>query len=240
MLLTMAGYMKADERRAAARAAAFSVLSRDNPGLEGFSLRHVAQEMDVSLSTLTYVYPSTRLLLLDMVIEYRESNWDAIIDHVGDGGLRTELQSAARRYFVHVLGDRARTALISWEIRELVKGDWSASEADLAVARGLIDKIAEQAHEHYRIAHGVLARMALAFTYGEVLQWVATGDDNDYWSALMAGIDGIVLLADPLPITTRHEGAAAADYGAMQAPDRAARRQASEGVVRGRQRIEGD
>lgn len=217
----MSGYMKVHQRRARARTAAFSVLSRGSLGPEEFSLRHVAQEMDVPLSTLTYAYPSTSLLLRDMVHEYRESNWDAIIGQVGRSGLRAELQSGARRYFIHVLGDHARTALIRWEIRQVANGDWSASEADLAVAQGLIDRIAEQAGEHYRIPHGVLAEMVLAFTYGQIVQWIATGDDNAYWSTLMAGIDGTVLLADPRPRDTPHDGAATTDYASMAAPPRA-------------------
>ena len=48
-----------------------------------------------------------------------------------------------------------------------------------------------------------------------------TGDDDAYWSTLMAGIDGTVLLADPRPIDTPHEGAAPSDYTSMAAPDRA-------------------
>ena len=128
------------------------------------------------LSTLTYVYPSTRLLLLDMVHEYRESNWDA--DHRSGrttAGCARNCSRRARRYFVHVLGDRARTALIRWEIRELANGDWSASEADLTVAQGLIDRIAEQAAEHYRVPHEVLAQLVLAFAYGQVVRWISPG-----------------------------------------------------------------
>lgn len=172
----------------------------------------------MSLSTLAYAYPSTSLLLRDMVIEYRESIWDAIINQVGGGGLRLELQAAARRYFIHVLGDRARTALIRWEMHQLANGDLSASEADLAVTEVLIDRIAEKADEHYRVPHGVLAQMVLTFTYGQSVQWIPTGDDSAYWSTLMAGIDGAVVLADARPRETPHDLPAPADCATMTPP----------------------
>ena len=172
----------------------------------------------MSLSTLAYAYPSTSLLLRDMVIEYRESIWDAIINQVGGGGLRLELQAAARRYFIHVLGDRARTALIRWEMHQSANGDLSASEADLAVTEVLIDRIAEKADEHYRVPHGVLAQMVLTFTYGQIVQWIATGDDRAYRSTLMAGIDGAVVLADARPRETPHDVPGPADCATMTPP----------------------
>ncbi len=222
MLQAMAGYVKAEERRRMARAAALAVLSRGDVGPEAMSLRHVAQEMDVALSTLTYVYPSTRALFSDLVREYSEALWEAVLDHVGDGGLRAELQRAARRFYVYALGDAARVSLMMWEIKEVAAQTWDRAEADLEVSRRLVDTIAERGGEHYRVSPEVLAHMLLAFTFGQILHWVATGDDRIYWSTMLAGIDGTVLLADPRPIGTPHDQAAPADYVAVQAPDRAA------------------
>ncbi len=61
----------------------------------------------------------------------------------------------------------------------------------------------------------------LAFAYGQVVRWISRGGDDAYWSTLMAGIDGTVLLADPRPIDMPHEDAALSDYASMAAPDRA-------------------
>jgi AcrR family transcriptional regulator len=218
MLRPMAGYVRAEQRRQLAREAALRVLSRGEVGPEEVALRHVAQEMDVPLSTLTYAYPSTGLLLDDLADESNRALWSSLGADVGDGGLRTELEAAARQFAVDVLGDPARRALMLWQIQALARNEWTRAEISVERATDLVDVIADRAGEHYRVPHQVLAQLILAYTFGQLVQWLATRDQQAYWSTLLAGIDGAVLLADPRPAGEPHPGPTPRDYEGVVFP----------------------
>lgn len=210
--------MRASRRRQLARDAALRVLTRGEIGPEAIALRHVAQEMDVPLSTLTYAYPSTGPLLEDLVEEYNSALWGDMTDHVGSAGLRVELERAARRLAIDVLADPGRRALILWQVQALARSEWTRSEVSLERATRLIDTIADRAGEHYRVPHQVLAHLILAYTYGVVVQWLATSDEQAYWSTALAGVDGAVLLADPRPADDAHAVPAPRDYASVTVP----------------------
>lgn len=215
----MPAYMKAEQRRTLARAAALDILSRGEVAPERLALRHVAQEMDVSLSTLTYVYPSIGALFEDLVEEHSRALWEGLIDGVGDRGLAIELEQTARRYFLDVLRDPGRTALLLWQIRAIAGRSWARAQIDSRRAERLVATIAERGGEHYRVGHDVLARMVLAFAYGQIITWVSGGAADTYWSTTLAGIDGTVLLADPRPVGVPHPRPALHDYASAVAPD---------------------
>jgi AcrR family transcriptional regulator len=215
----MAEYVKVEQRRALARAAALRVLARGDLGPESLALRHVAQEMDVPLSTLTYAYPSTSVLFEDLVEDYTQQMWDGLSANVGDGGLRVELHAAARSFFVDVLSRPARQALILWQVQALARHSWGRAEVNVGRATVLVDTIAQRAAEHYRVPHEVLANLIVAFTTGQVVHWVATGDERSYWSTVLAGVDGTVLLADPRPRSEPHPQPAPLDYANAPLPD---------------------
>lgn len=218
MLRTVAEYVRAEQRRALAREAALRVLTRGEVGAEAIALRHVAVEMDVPLSTLTYAYPSTGLLLDDLVDEYNRALWSSLTDGVGTAGLRTELEVAARRFAIDVLGDPGSRALILWRIQALARNEWSRAEISVEHATALIDVIAERAGEHYRVPHRVLAQLILSYTFGQVVQWLGTRDEQAYWSTILAGIDGAALLADPRPVDEPHPEPTPRDYGSAPVP----------------------
>lgn len=214
----MAEYVRAEHRRQLAREAALRVLTRGEVGPEAIALRHVAHEMDVPLSTLTYAYRSTGQLLEDLVEEHNRALWADVTLEVGPAGLRIELETAARRLAADVLADPARRALILWQIQALARSEWTRAEASLESATRLVAVIAERADEEYRVSHDVLARLLLSYTYGVVVQWLATRDEQAYWSTVLAGIDGAVLLADPRPAGQAHAAPAPRDYGSVTVP----------------------
>ncbi len=209
--------MRADERRSQARQAALRVLSRGEVGPEGLALRHVAAELDVPLSTLTHAYPSTRALFDDLAESYNRTLWEGLADDAGGAGLRAELRRAARTFLVGVLRDPGRRALILWQIQALARSEWRETGANVERATHLIDVIAARSGEHYRVPHGLLAHLVLAFTHGEVVRWMTTGDERVYWSTVLAGIDGTVLLADPRGVDQPHPEPAE-DYAGMPLP----------------------
>ena len=68
------------------------------------------------------------------------------------------------------------------------------------------------------VPHRILAQLILSYTYGQVVQWLGTQDEQAYWSTLLAGIDGAVLLADPRPVGDPHPDPAPRDYDAAVVP----------------------
>ena len=71
--------------------------------MAGLTLRHVAEEMDVALSTLTYVYPTVNSLLDDMVLDYRQWWRDHVATIVAGRGLETELVAVTTDFLHEVL-----------------------------------------------------------------------------------------------------------------------------------------
>ena len=201
-------HLKAADRRALCRAAAFTVLRRGDVDLEGLGLRHVAQELDVSLSTVTYAYPNIEALLTDMVRESVEGLWPSVIAGISNRGLRAELREVAKVYYLATMHDPAREALLRYEIRETVarstyvRGRLLPSTADEQVASGVVRAIRVRANEHYRIPDIVLAVLLQSMTDGLLLHWISEKNDARWWGSMMATIDAAVLLADPRPVVS--------------------------------------
>jgi AcrR family transcriptional regulator len=215
-----AEYVKAEERRAQARAAALRILAKGEAGPDQLALRHVAQEMDVPLSTLTYAYPSTRVLFEDLIENaFNQPLWDTLEAGIGDSGLRRELQRAARWYLVNLLRDPAMRALRVWQMQAIARNQYSRAEFTSEQVVHLLDTIAERSAEHYRVPHHVLGNLILSFTNGQMLHWMQTGDEHVYWATVLAGIDGTVLLADPRPLGEPHPEPAPLDYANVPVPD---------------------
>lgn len=210
----MGAYLKAEQRKTRARAMAVHLL-QSGVSLDALTLRRIANAMGTSTSTLTYVYPTIGALLDDLAEEHSLNMWHSMVTQVGEAGLLEELLAVIRRYYVYGMGDRARAALIQYSIRSVLSDRGAprkvAPEEDLR----LYVAISRRAGEHYRLPNRTIADLMDSMIYGLTLSWVATGDDEAWWRAAVAGVEAIVLLADPRPIGTPH-----APYAPAPVPDR--------------------
>lgn len=218
MLRPMAGYVKAEQRRAQARAAALRVLGRGEVGFDGLSLRHVAQEMDVPLSTLAYAYPSTRVLFEDLTEEYNRTLWDTLEANVRGLGLQEELRRAADWFVAEIMRDAAHRALVLRQVLALAQDGWSQADYNSERAAGIVRVIAERSAEHYRVPDEVLGNAIYGLVMGESTRWMAGSGEHVVWSTLRAGFDGLTLLADPRPLGQPHPEPAPLDYLAAPLP----------------------
>ncbi len=197
-------YLRADERRTRARAVAVQLLQNGSE-LDSLTLRHIAHAMGTSTSTLTYVYPTIGALLDDLAREHAVNMWQAMVTQVGDAGLREELQAVTRRYFLYGIGDRARSALIRYSIRSVVSDRRLPRQVDPVEDLRLVVAIGDRAGEHYRLPDALIMALLDSMIYGLTMTWVATGDEEAWWRAAMAGVDAITLLADPRPKGVPHD-----------------------------------
>ena len=212
----MGDYLRADQRRARARGVTVQLLQAGTE-LDTLTLRHVAHAMGTSTSTLTYVYPTIGALLDDLSREHAVNMWQAMVTQVGDAGLREELRAVVRRYFLYGIGDRARSALIRYSIRSVVSDRRLPRQVDPEEDLRLVVAISDRAGEHYRVPGATIMALLDSMIYGLMMTWVATGDEDAWWEAAMAGVEAITLLADPLPIGVPH-----VPYSPPAVPDREA------------------
>lgn len=147
----MVGYVRAPERREQLLAAARGVLVRE--GLDGLTLRDVAAEAGVHLSTLQYIF-SSRAELVGALVQrvLQEARYGQF--EPGSGDLRHELHRLLDWYATQFLSDPAMVELLRYEYLVSVRrADGQAPDHPLAgrlVASDFaqrIARIAEQAQE---------------------------------------------------------------------------------------------
>lgn len=169
-------------------------------------MRHVAQEMDTGVSTVAYAYPNVGELLDELTLEHGRHSWAVAYDGIGDRGLRAELLEMFSRFFVHGLHDPVRVTLLRWEVKSLAEqgSDFlERFEAGIGLPP-MVTTIRERAGETYRVPDHVVRDMLRCFSEGALLYWVQDQDYGKYWANMLAGIEAVVLLADPRPIGEGH------------------------------------
>lgn len=87
------------------------MLGRGQVGLD-LTLRHVAQELDVALSTVTYAYPNVTELLDDLTVEHNANVWRFLREEIGNQGFAVEMQRMASRYYLYAMHEPARLTLM--------------------------------------------------------------------------------------------------------------------------------
>lgn len=198
----MASYVRAPQREAQLLEAAKAVLIRD--GYQGLTLRAVAGEAGVRLSTLQHIFRTRPDLL--RALEQK------VIDDCGytsfemrERGLRIELQEAAQWYGRQVLGDPG--------MRELLRAELAANvgrRTDGAVGlpgqplphdrlAGGLQRMQDQGHELWSVPADQLAILTRHSVVGLTYDLLHTGDTAAYRADAASSIEALVCLADPQP-----------------------------------------
>lgn len=182
--------VSAEDRRAQARDVALQLLGERR--FENLSLRDVARELDIALSTLTYVYSSVTDLLDD---------FDGYIDEpamsdVGTGGLRVELGRYADEA-VTVVGGHSGLREI-WRYRMTRVGSGNFADG-LARSEDMVTQIRTRSGESYRLADTDLASAFRWMAVGALIHWLdsGSGDAAEWRDSMRVSIDVLVLAADP-------------------------------------------
>ncbi len=200
----MPGYVRAAQRREQLLDAAVEVLVRE--GLDQLTLRDVASQAGVRLSTLQYIYTS-RSDLVDalMVRVLARAGRDQFV--TGSEGLAVELHRVVHWYAAEFLADPAILELVRFEVLTAARrnggegssrlpGDWPRMSL-LIPAR--LEEICARAHEEYDVDVTDLARLWTPGLIGLIHQLLLDADlarfhrDGDFL------VDALVRLADPRP-----------------------------------------
>lgn len=199
----MAGYVRAAERQERLLEAAKTVLVRD--GYQALTLRTVANEAGIGLSTLQYVFRSRADLvgaLVDKVAEDAGFRRPAF----PSSGLRSALVDLAAWYGEAVLADPG--------MRELVRADFAAGltrhgpapqdyPAGRPLFEGITTGIVEHSHdagaEQWAVPWQTVAALCGSGFTGLTYVYLRSGDLADYRQTVAHLIDAVVALADPRP-----------------------------------------
>jgi AcrR family transcriptional regulator len=199
----MAGYVRAAEREAQLLAAAKTVLVRD--GYQALTLRTVAKEAGIGLSTLQYVF-RTRADLVQALVDKVTEDAGFRRPAFPVGGLRSTLADVAEWYGRAVLSDPG--------MRELLRADYSAGLSrhgpepeDYPAGRPLFEGIATDIIQHlhddgperWAVPWQTVAALAGSGFAGLTYGYLRTGDLAYYQDTVAHLIDATVALADPRP-----------------------------------------
>lgn len=190
--------LSAEQRRAQAREVALAKL-RGGTRYEDLTLREIAAELGIPLSTLTYAYVSISELLSDFDGVFHA----ALMTEVGPAGLRVELQRYLEGMYRALSGDPALSEINRFRLSQLGSG----SQAINRVAGAeLIAEIRRQAQENYRLPDDIIARLWADTMSGSYQHWLDQGPTQaDTWYQTMrAMVDVLTLAADPQPVGQPH------------------------------------
>jgi AcrR family transcriptional regulator len=200
----MPGYVRAAQRRDQLLDAAVEVLIRD--GLEGLTLRDVAAQAGVRLSTLQYIFASRA----DLVAALSER----VLTHarygqfeVGSGGLHQELTRLVDWFATQFFADPAMVELVRYEFVARVTRRDPREPIDLPAGRPIVTpsteqrflEIAEKADEEYDLPAGALARMWSVVQMGLIVEYLEDPDLDRYRADAQVFVDRIVDVARPHP-----------------------------------------
>jgi AcrR family transcriptional regulator len=199
----MPGYVRADVRREQLLIAARSVLVRD--GLEHLTLRAVAAEAGVHLSTLQYIFHS-RAELIDALVagvlaQARYGQFE-----VGDGGLERELTRQLDWFAEQFLADPAMLELIRYEQVATFSRLDPDDPLDLPVGRNLvpvdhaarIGAIGQRAGETYRRSADDLGALWGLGVAGLFVEFLAHRDLARFRRCGVLLVDAVVSSAQPV------------------------------------------
>lgn len=200
----MPGYVRAAQRREQLLDAAVEVLVRE--GLDALTLRDVATQAGVRLSTLQYIFASRSDLvsaLTGRVLDRAGRDQFA----TGADGLEAELRRVVHWYATDFLSDAAILELVRFEVRtaarrgggdesSLLPDDWPRMSA-LIPAR--LEEICAGAHEDYDVQVVELTRLWTPGMIGLIFQLLLDGDLARFHRDADFLVDNVVRLAAPRP-----------------------------------------
>lgn len=211
-------YVSSDERRAQAREVALRQM-RAGARYEDLSLRDIAKELGVALSTLTYAYQSIGDLMDDFDLVFHAE----LMPHVGTGGLREELRRYVDGTYRMVASDPALAEISRYRFARIGDGHHAARMAGMLE---LFTVIRRKARENYRLPDDLMAELFYAQTSGAFAVWFDTHPDAgpeagaDWYRWMIAAIDILAIAADPRPLGKPHAEPPfpLPDYSQLQPP----------------------
>ncbi len=200
----MAPYVRADVRRAQLLSAARQVLARD--GLDRLTLRAVAEQADVRLSTLQYIF-SSRAELVTALAEWVLEESRGARPPVGSRGLDVELKAVIDFYAVPVLADRPIVELIRSEFVADANAGLTSEPTVYPTGRSvLLQLVAEhvseacaRSNEAYDVPEEVLVRLWGLGLIGVLWGFLRDGDAEVFRSDGHLVVDALTALANPHP-----------------------------------------
>lgn len=200
----MPGYVRAAQRREQLLDAAVEVLVRE--GLDQLTLRDVAAEAGVRLSTLQYIFPSRSELVgaLTGRILARAGRDEFV---TGSDGLEIELRRVVHWYAREFLAEAAILELVRFEVLTAARhapGDGSARlPADWPRMSALIparlEEICAGADEEYDLSVAEMTRMWTPGLIGLIFQLFLDSDLARFHRDADLLVDNLVRLAAPRP-----------------------------------------
>lgn len=200
----MPGYVRAAQRREQLLDAAVEVLVRE--GLDELTLRDVATQAGVRLSTLQYIFAS-RADLVSALTErvLSRAGQDQFV--VGADGLEVELRRVVHWYATDFLADAAILEIVRFEVLTAARrgaGDGSSRLPEdwprmSALIPARLEEICARAHEEYDVAVAELARLWTPGLIGLIHQLLLDSDLARFHRDAHFLVDNLVRLASPRP-----------------------------------------
>jgi AcrR family transcriptional regulator len=186
------GAVSAAERREQARAVALELLAERR--FENLSLRDVARELGVPLSTLTYTYSAVTDLLDDFEGYVDEPS----LAHVGSGGLQAELLRYRDEAFVVLTAHPGLREVWRYRMSRVGRGTFAPGVERM---EAMIATIRENSGESYRLPDRELGHMFRYMTVGALIHWLDAGPhgSDDWYESMLLSIKMLVVVADPQP-----------------------------------------
>jgi AcrR family transcriptional regulator len=203
-------YVRVDDRRSQIVAAARTVLARD--GVSGTTMRSLAAEAGIPLSSLHYAFQSKeqifRAVLEDIIAEMSKH---LELYRAGGAGLAQTLRLGLRRAFGQTMGT-LDSQLLQYELTTYALrtaglaglAAWQYEQYSAILARWC-QEAATEAGETCAVSFDALARVILAALDGLILQQLAGPDAARAAGDLDNVIEAVIALAGP-----RYGAAAAA------------------------------
>jgi AcrR family transcriptional regulator len=175
-------------------------LLRSGRRFEHVSLRDVARELGIPMSTLTYVYSS----ITDLMDDFSDPVEDVVLGEEESGGLREALTGSVERWVAMMSGDLAIKEIWRYRLSRVGSGAEAAS-AERAIDR--ITRIRQSSGESYALSDEEIGMAYSAMSSGVALIWLDSGggDPEALRRAALAGVDLVVQSA--APATGGREGA---------------------------------
>lgn len=211
-------YVASEERRAQAREVALRQL-RAGIRYEDLTLRSIAEELGIALSTLTYAYQSIGDLLDDFDLVFHAE----LMVGVGSEGLREELRRYVAGTYRMVLADPAIAEIARYRLARIGDGHHSAR---LGGTLELFTEIRRRARENYRLPDDLMARVFYAQISGELALWF-DADPGEiaeagaaWYRSMVAAVDMLAMAADPRPLGQPHGQSPfpLPDYAVLETP----------------------
>jgi AcrR family transcriptional regulator len=198
----MPKYVRAAERREQLLDAAVEVLVRD--GLDAMTLRDVAAQAGVRLSTLQYIFSSRAELIAALaervLVDARYGQFE-----VGSGGLEHELRRLVDWFATQFFADPAMVELVRHEYLARFRRRDPQEPVDHPAGWPIVSfnaghrfaEIAAKAQEEYDLTPEALARMWTLAQMGLIVEYLQDRDVDRHQRDALFVVDRIVDVARP-------------------------------------------